>query len=159
MATNTIFPAFLILLLVFGFVFLFGCLQSQPEASPSGGQPGPSGQQPGGFNRSFGGRNFNGSRDFNGTRGFNGTGFNRTGGSNGNFSNMTDEQRQALQQQRLQQALDACSGKVAGAACELTSPRGIISGTCFANPQGSLACEFARPSGMPPFGGQGAQQG
>jgi hypothetical protein len=39
-----------------------------------------------------------------------------------------------------QEAIDACSGKSKGAACSLSTPRGVVSGTCDTPPGSSLAC-------------------
>ena len=45
------------------------------------------------------------------------------------------------------EALAACKGMAAGAACSFTAPRGALSGTCEAPPDRPLACRPAHPGG------------
>ncbi len=50
-----------------------------------------------------------------------------------------------------QEAIDACVGLAAGAACTVETPNGNLSGSCTAVPSSELACV---PEGGPPNGGQ-----
>lgn len=43
------------------------------------------------------------------------------------------------------EAYTACNGQSEGAACSMTTPRGTLSGTCAATPEGQLACRPAPP--------------
>ena len=80
-------------------------------------------------------------------------GFNRSRFGMGNFSNLTDAQRQQLMAQRMQQMQSACSGKAGGDACSLQGQNGGISGTC-TSANGTLFCSAGgmrnRPGGAPP---------
>ncbi len=49
------------------------------------------------------------------------------------------------------EAIDACVGLAAGAACTVETPNGNLSGSCTAVPSGEMACV---PEGSPPNGGQ-----
>ncbi|MFH1442489.1 MAG: hypothetical protein ABIG96_00485 [Candidatus Micrarchaeota archaeon] len=97
--------------------FLFGCIQT--DQRNAGFQQGQRGQ--------FGGRG------------------NFSGGMNGTFGNMTEEQRVQFELQRLKEAADACSGKAEGDPCSIASQRGVRNATC-KNQDSQLVCETPFPS-------------
>jgi hypothetical protein len=55
---------------------------------------------------------------------------NGTMNGSGRFGNMTEAERQALMEERLQQGKEACAGKAEGDTCTTPSPRGDQEGTC-----------------------------
>ena len=67
--------------------------------------------------------------------------FNRSRFGMGNFSNLTDAQRQQLFASRMQQMQGACLGKSQGDACFLQGQGGQINGTCSSN-NGTLFCSL-----------------
>ena len=52
------------------------------------------------------------------------------GGRPGFGSNLTEEERQQMMQQRLEEERTACEGKAEGDQCTLTNPRGDMAGSC-----------------------------
>ncbi len=81
-------------------------------------------------------------------------------GQNGTRSNMTDAQRQEMQQQRIQAAIDACRGKAENETCTFAGGRGSFNATatCITR-QGNLECTPSRQGGQPPFGRDGNRTG
>lgn len=64
------------------------------------------------------------------------------GAPNSSQQNQTqpNQQPSSSDHQPPQQAIDACSGKQQGATCSITTPQGMLSGTCKTPPNASLAC-------------------
>jgi len=65
------------------------------------------------------------------------------GGNHSGFgtSNLTDEQRQQMMEERMQAAADACINKAQGDSCAMQNPGGSANGTCESR-NGTLACGF-----------------
>lgn len=137
------FQALLVFLLAAGFVF-FGCL-GEKEGSGSFSSAGQ-----GVFEE-------NHSQDFqkgvfrNGTRGFgwrNDSFRNSSGRPNftrgfGEIGNLSEEQRRELFEKRFQEAVDACAGRNQGDSCFVSSPRGVLNGSCVSR-EGKLLCVLKR---------------
>ncbi len=72
----------------------------------------------------------------------------------GGFANLTSEQRQQFEAQRLQQALAACSGKNEGDACTFQSQFGnqtrTLNGTYQTNTNGTLCLSTRNQTRGPP---------
>ena len=107
---------------------------SQPQAPVQGGN---ATQQAGwnGFSR--------GMQNSTGGQGFINAS-NRGAGRNGSgamIPNLTAEQRQQMTDARAQQMAAACSGKTAGDACGISSPRDNVTGSCTPL-NGMLSCSF-----------------
>lgn len=67
--------------------------------------------------------------------------------------NLTDAQRQAFAQQRMQAVTGACQGMKEGDACTLAGRRTNTTGTCQTQ-NNTLLCVLPRPSGQYPYRGQ-----
>jgi hypothetical protein len=65
-------------------------------------------------------------------------------------TNLSDEERQKLMQEREKSAIDACNGKADGDSCTIQNSVGEISGTCNMQ-QDNLICILTRNSNQPPF--------
>ena len=57
----------------------------------------------------------------------------------GNFKNLTEQERQQMIEQRMQMMQAACQGKAEGDSCSVQSPRGERKGTCKTQNE-TLAC-------------------
>ena len=123
----------LVVLIVLALIVTFAILLSGCTAQDNSGQQGLAAQngQPGSAQAPPAGQPY----PPNTTYGM----FNRSRFGMGNFSNLTDAQRQQLFASRMQQMQGACLGKSEGGACLVQGQNGGISGTCLSS-NGTLSC-------------------
>lgn len=138
----------LLALAIAAVILLSGCVSESGAASP----PAAGGAQPGGsFDAQYGQPEARGAaqgQQGNGSgmqrRGYNGTIMRGAQNGTGWQGNMTQEQREQMEQQRI----SACEGKTEGDSCQLALQEGMpqMSGTC-QSMNGALSCGFARGMG------------